>query len=45
VRHAKFGEGTILSFDGSGERTQVEVRFKHSGIKRLLLSMAKLETS
>ena len=43
VRHAKFGEGTILSFDGSGERTQVEVRFKQTGTKRLLLSMAKLE--
>jgi len=43
VRHAKFGEGTILAFDGSGERTQVEVRFKSSGTKRLLLSMARLE--
>jgi len=43
VRHAKFGEGTILNFEGDGPRTQVEVRFKSSGIKVLMLAMAKLE--
>jgi DNA helicase-2/ATP-dependent DNA helicase PcrA len=42
VTHAKFGEGTILSFDGSDERTQVEIRFKTSGTKRLMLSLANL---
>jgi DNA helicase-2/ATP-dependent DNA helicase PcrA len=42
VSHAKFGEGTILSFDGSDERTQVEIRFKTSGTKRLMLSLANL---
>ena len=42
VSHAKFGEGTILSFDGSGERTQVEIRFKTSGTKRLMLMLANL---
>ncbi|MDB5985708.1 MAG: helicase [Nevskia sp.] len=43
VRHVKFGEGTIVSFDGDGERTQVEVRFRNAGTKRLMLSQAKLE--
>jgi DNA helicase-2/ATP-dependent DNA helicase PcrA len=43
VHHEKFGEGTILSFEGDGERAQVEVRFRHAGVKRLMLSMAKLQ--
>ncbi len=42
VRHEKFGEGTILQFDGDGDRTRVEVRFKSSGTKWLMLSMANL---
>lgn len=42
VAHDKFGEGTILSFEGEGERAQVEIRFRESGIKRLVLGMAKL---
>src|SRR3546814_1825578 len=33
VRHEKFGEGTVLSFDGDGERTRIEVRLKTSGTK------------
>ena len=43
VQHAKFGEGTILSFDGDGDRTQVEIRFRDAGVKRLILSQAKLQ--
>jgi len=43
VRHLKFGEGTIVSFDGDGERTQVEVRFTNAGTKRLMLSQANLQ--
>jgi DNA helicase-2/ATP-dependent DNA helicase PcrA len=43
VRHLKFGEGTILSFDGDGDRTQVEIRFRDSGTKRLMLSYANLQ--
>src|SRR3546814_19915554 len=45
VRHETFGEGTVLSFDGDGERTRIEVRFKSSGTKRLLLSFAHLQAS
>jgi DNA helicase II / ATP-dependent DNA helicase PcrA len=42
VRHARFGEGTILQFDGDGERTRVEVRFESAGNKWLMLSVANL---
>jgi DNA helicase II / ATP-dependent DNA helicase PcrA len=42
VRHARFGEGTILQFDGDGERTRVEVRFESAGSKWLMLSVANL---
>jgi DNA helicase-2/ATP-dependent DNA helicase PcrA len=44
VRHAKFGEGTILTFDGDGDRMRVEVRFRESGTKWLMLAQARLET-
>ncbi|HEY0915228.1 MAG TPA: DNA helicase II [Solimonas sp.] len=43
VKHAKFGEGTILSFDGDGDRARAEVKFKTSGNKWLLLSVANLQ--
>ena len=43
VRHEKFGEGTILSFDGDGDRTRVEVRFRDGGTKWLMLSYANLK--
>ncbi|HEY0974745.1 MAG TPA: DNA helicase II [Solimonas sp.] len=42
VRHEKFGEGTVLAFDGDGDRTRIEVRFKSSGTKWLMLSYANL---
>lgn len=42
VSHARFGEGTILSFDGDGDRAQVEIRFKAHGTKRLMLGYANL---
>ncbi len=43
VRHERFGEGTILAFEGDGERTRVEVRFRAAGSKWLMLSMANLQ--
>ena len=43
VQHAKFGEGVILSFDGDGDRTQIEVRFRAAGTKRLMLQYANLQ--
>jgi DNA helicase-2/ATP-dependent DNA helicase PcrA len=43
VRHAKFGEGTITNFDGDGDRTRVEIRFRDNGTKWLMLSYANLQ--
>lgn len=43
VRHAKFGEGTVLGFEGDGERARVEVRFAQGGSRWLMLALAKLE--
>ncbi len=43
VRHALFGEGTILNFEGSGAQARVQVNFEDEGSKWLMLSYAKLE--
>jgi len=43
VRHLKFGEGTILSFDGDADRTRIEIKFRDAGTKWLMLSYAHLE--
>lgn len=44
VRHAKFGEGIVVSCVESGEDFEVTVAFKENhGVKRLLLSYAPLE--
>lgn len=33
VRHPKFGEGTIINFEGSGPQSRVQVAFNGEGIK------------
>ncbi|HEU0197506.1 MAG TPA: DNA helicase II [Nevskiaceae bacterium] len=43
VTHAKFGEGTVLAFEGSGARARVQVRFRTTGTKWLLVALAKLQ--
>jgi DNA helicase-2/ATP-dependent DNA helicase PcrA len=43
VAHAKFGEGTIVSFEGSGEHTRVQVNFHDAGAKWLVLAYANLQ--
>jgi DNA helicase-2/ATP-dependent DNA helicase PcrA len=43
VQHAKFGEGTVLAFDGDGDRIRIEVRFREAGTKWLMLSYANLQ--
>ena len=44
VRHAKFGEGIVVSCEPSGGDYQVVVAFQgEAGIKKLLLSFAPLE--
>ncbi|MGH8530492.1 MAG: DNA helicase II [Nevskiales bacterium] len=42
VRHASFGEGVILQFEGDGERARVQVRFGNTGSKWLMLGYANL---
>lgn len=43
VRHAMFGEGVILQFEGSGPNAVIQVNFKETGSKRLVMQYAKLE--
>ena len=42
VFHAKFGEGKVLSVEGSGSDARAQVNFPRHGIKWLALSVAKL---
>jgi DNA helicase II / ATP-dependent DNA helicase PcrA len=42
VFHNKFGEGVILTLEGSGVDARAQVNFGRHGLKWLLLSMAKL---
>ncbi|MCQ1057899.1 DNA helicase II [Photobacterium sp. ZSDE20] len=43
VKHPKFGEGTIINFEGSGAQSRVQVAFNGEGIKWLVTQYAKLE--
>jgi DNA helicase-2/ATP-dependent DNA helicase PcrA len=43
VNHRKWGEGVVLDLRGSGDKTEVVVRFPSVGEKTLLLAWAPLE--
>jgi DNA helicase-2/ATP-dependent DNA helicase PcrA len=43
VAHARWGEGTVVTRTGSGDDTEVEVRFNFAGTKKLLARYAKLK--
>jgi len=43
VKHAKFGFGTILNYEGSGDGARVQVKFSKAGTKWLITSYANLE--
>jgi DNA helicase-2/ATP-dependent DNA helicase PcrA len=43
VRHAAFGEGTLLDVEGDGARTRVHVNFDDAGPKWLMLAYAELQ--
>ena len=43
VRHAKFGEGTVLSVDGDGPERKILVHFTNYGRKKLIEKYAALE--
>ncbi|MBK9440775.1 MAG: UvrD-helicase domain-containing protein [Comamonadaceae bacterium] len=40
--HAKFGEGTVLALEGSGDDARAQINFPRHGVKWLALSVAKL---
>ncbi len=42
VMHAKFGEGVVVNFEGSGLDARVQVKFRGDGTKWLALQYAKL---
>ncbi|MDR0805524.1 MAG: DNA helicase II [Enterobacteriaceae bacterium] len=43
VSHPKFGEGTIINMEGSGEHARLQIAFQGEGIKWLVASYARLE--
>jgi DNA helicase-2/ATP-dependent DNA helicase PcrA len=42
VRHANFGEGVVVDYEGSGAHTRVQVNFESAGQKWLVLAYANL---
>lgn len=42
VFHNKFGEGTVVSLEGSGDDARAQINFPRHGVKWLALSVAKL---
>lgn len=41
IEHQRFGVGTVLKLEGSGENAKATVQFVNSGMKQLLLKFAK----
>ena len=44
VKHAKFGMGTVVNYEGSGDSMRVQINFQKAGTKWLITSYAKLDT-
>jgi DNA helicase-2/ATP-dependent DNA helicase PcrA len=43
VRHAKYGEGTVLTVEGSGEDSKLTIYFNGHGVKKLMEKFANLQ--
>ncbi|WKK64863.1 ATP-dependent helicase [Lutimonas zeaxanthinifaciens] len=43
VEHAKFGQGKVVSIEGTGNSKKAEIRFESGDNKKLLLQFAKLK--
>ncbi len=41
IEHQRFGIGTVIQVEGTGENTKATVEFKNAGTKQLLLKFAK----
>lgn len=44
IEHDRFGIGTVLKVEGTGENTKATVEFVHAGTKQLLLKFARFKT-
>ena len=43
IEHQRFGIGTVLRIEGTGENTKATVEFRNTGTKQLLLKFAKFK--
>ena len=43
VRHAKFGDGVVLNYEGQGAHARVQVNFESAGSKWLVVAYANLQ--
>ncbi|SHJ99062.1 DNA helicase PcrA [Paramaledivibacter caminithermalis] len=43
VQHKKFGTGTIISIDGTGDKAELTIAFDQQGIKKLMLGFAPIQ--
>ncbi|MBR5748483.1 MAG: UvrD-helicase domain-containing protein [Prevotella sp.] len=43
IEHQRFGVGTVIKIEGSGENTKATVTFRNAGTKQLLLKFAKFK--
>jgi DNA helicase-2/ATP-dependent DNA helicase PcrA len=43
VRHASFGTGVVVDYEGSGSHARVQVNFEGEGSKWLVLAYANLQ--
>ena len=43
VKHSKFGLGTIVNYEGSGDSMRLQIKFQKVGMKWVISSYAKLE--
>ena len=41
IEHERFGVGTVIRVEGTGENTKATVQFRHAGTKQLLLKFAR----
>ena len=43
IEHQRFGIGTVIKIEGTGENTKATVEFTNTGTKQLLLKFAKFK--
>ena len=43
IEHQRFGVGTVIKIEGTGENTKATVEFRNAGTKQLLLKFAKFK--